>query len=485
MSADIDRTERAVLSALVVGLVPGDPLTDQLRFFGIEPRSVDATGLTAALSSPDDWLCVLLAATDEDTRLDDTISTIERSAPQVAIVVYDCRSANDRLDDRRIAAVWPRGLSYAAASELLRDLRLRRASGGVAHAGAEAELFRSLVGRSAGIQAVRSMIQRVAPSDASVLLLGETGTGKEVVARNIHYHSARRAGPFVAVNCGAIPAELLESELFGHEKGAFTGALTSRKGRFELAAGGTLFLDEIGDMPLDMQVKILRVLQERSFERLGGARSLQADVRIVAATHRDLEAMIAAGTFREDLYYRLNVVPIEIPPLRERIEDLPLLIVELNAQLERRAMAGAQFGAEVLTALARYEWPGNVRELANLVERCAILHPNAEVSLDELPARIRGRVGSDEQVSGRAPQRDDALPLDLDAIDLPSLTGSGIELKSVLEKLEVRLIRQAIAEAQGVVAQAAALLGLRRTTLVEKLRKFGIERSDVGTASDL
>lgn len=194
-------------------------------------------------------------------------------------------------------------------------------------------LFRSLVGRSHAVQNVRRMIEQVAPTDANVLILGESGTGKEVVARNIHYYSSRREGPFVPLNCGAIPAELLESELFGHEKGAFTGAISARKGRFELAEGGTLFLDEIGDMPMSMQVKLLRVLQERCFERVGSNKTIRADVRVIAATHRNLEEMIADGEFRQDLYYRLNVFPIDVPALRERAEDIPLLLQELLSRL--------------------------------------------------------------------------------------------------------------------------------------------------------
>ena len=195
-------------------------------------------------------------------------------------------------------------------------------------------LFRSLVGQSHGIKEVRHLIEQVSSTEANVLILGESGTGKEVVARNIHYHSARRNGPFVPINCGAIPPDLLESELFGHEKGAFTGAITSRKGRFELAEGGTLFLDEIGDMPMPMQVKLLRVLQERCFERVGGNTTIRVDVRVIAATHRDLETMINDKSFREDLYYRLNVFPIEMPALRDRKDDIPLLLQELMTRME-------------------------------------------------------------------------------------------------------------------------------------------------------
>ena len=233
------------------------------------------------------------------------------------------------------------------------------------------DLFRSLVGSSRAIQNVRKLIQQVADSDANVLILGESGTGKEVVARNLHYYSSRRDKPFVPVNCGAIPGDLLESELFGHQKGAFTGAINDRQGRFEMAEGGTLFLDEIGDMSLQMQVKILRVLQERTFERVGSNQSISSDVRIIAATHRNLEAAIEKGEFREDLFYRLNVFPIEMPSLAERLEDIPLLVNELVRRIEYEKRGSVRLSPGAIYALCQYNWPGNVRELANLVERPA------------------------------------------------------------------------------------------------------------------
>jgi len=308
------------------------------------------------------------------------------------------------------------------------------------------------------------------------MILGETGTGKEVVARNIHYFSQRRGKPFVAVNCGAIPADLLESELFGHEKGAFTGALTQRKGRFELAHGGTLFLDEIGDMALEMQVKLLRVLQEQCFDRVGGVASIAADVRIVAATHRDLEAMIEAGSFREDLFYRLNVVPIEMPPLRERREDVPLLIAELNSRLSGRGLSVKGVSDDALRTMLAYNWPGNVRELANLVERCSILAPGSAIELSDLPKRIQA--ASPVPVpQAPPPESADLISFNLDSMDFKRLP-----LKGLLELLEARLIRQALDKSDGVVAQAAELLGLRRTTLVEKIRKLGIERPGIAAA---
>jgi len=335
------------------------------------------------------------------------------------------------------------------------------------------DLFRSLVGSSRAIQNVRRMIQQVADSDANVLILGESGTGKEVVARNLHYHSSRRGGPFVPVNCGAIPADLLESELFGHCKGAFTGAISDREGRFEMAEGGTLFLDEIGDMSLQMQVKILRVLQERTFERVGSNQSISTDVRIIAATHRDLEAAISRGEFREDLFYRLNVFPIEMPPLKDRLEDIPLLVNELVRRIEHEKRGSVRLSPGAIYALCQYSWPGNVRELANLVERMAILHPYGVVDADDLPEKIRTSEG---EVSERVVDALVGTPMTSEDLD-PRLPSRGLNLKEHLSHLEISYIRQALEETGGVVAHAAKRLGMRRTTLVEKLRKYGLQRN--------
>ncbi|HLD68021.1 MAG TPA: sigma-54 dependent transcriptional regulator [Pseudomonas sp.] len=346
----------------------------------------------------------------------------------------------------------------------------------------EPNLFRSLVGTSRAIQQVRQMMQQVADTEASVLILGESGTGKEVVARNLHYHSKRRDAPFVPVNCGAIPAELLESELFGHEKGAFTGAITSRAGRFELANGGTLFLDEIGDMPLPMQVKLLRVLQERTFERVGSNKTQSADVRIIAATHKNLEQMIEAGSFREDLYYRLNVFPIEMAPLRERVEDIPLLMNELISRMEVEKRGSIRFNSAAIMSLCRHDWAGNVRELANLVERMAIMHPYGVIGVIELPKKFRHVDDEDEQSATR--ERNDleeraTFNVGLPGLDSPAmLPADGIDLKDYLGNLEQGLIQQALDDAGGVVARAAERLRIRRTTLVEKMRKYGMSRRD-------
>ena len=388
-------------------------------------------------------------------------------------------------------------------------------------------------GESAVIRRVLQLIRQVAAFDTNVLVLGESGTGKELVARAVHEASPRRRRPFVPINCGAIPSELLESELFGHERGAFTGALSARKGRFELAEGGTIFLDEIGDMNPTMQVKLLRVLQERVFERVGSCVSQRCDVRIIAATHRNLEQAIARGAFREDLYYRLNVVPIEMPPLRERLEDLPGLISALSERIEAAGRPRVRFTAAALAALQRYHWPGNVRELGNLIERMAVQCGGRAVAVADLPPRYRPAdwdPGNDtppaEALIATAPaasvlapaleswqrQRGDtrlAGPTDVTAAAADSRSGeaalaepepppmapaladmllqpipAGFDLRSYLESLEQRLIERAMRAAGGTVAQAARLLGLRRTTLVEKLRKYaGVTPAQDGDAA--
>ncbi|AUI86684.1 sigma-54-dependent Fis family transcriptional regulator [Vibrio azureus] len=356
-------------------------------------------------------------------------------------------------------------------------------------------LFRSLVGQSRGIQEVRYLIEQVSNTDANVLLLGESGTGKEVVARNVHYHSAYRDGPFVPINCGAIPPELLESELFGHEKGAFTGALTARKGRFELADGGTIFLDEIGDMPMSMQVKLLRVLQERCFERVGGNTTIKVNVRVIAATHRNLEEMILEGAFREDLFYRLNVFPIEMPALKQRKQDIPLLIQELMSRLQDEGAQPVCFTPRSLDSLMEHHWPGNVRELANLIERMVILYPNGLIDINHLPTKYRYSDIPDFQpecnttLSIEEQERDafqDIFSADfkmeeqvgvMNDINAPhALPPEGVNLKELLADMEVNMINQALDAQNGVVTRAADMLGMRRTTLVEKMRKYDLHR---------
>ena len=305
-----------------------------------------------------------------------------------------------------------------------------------------------VIGESGQMQEVLDLVRRVAPSDATVLLRGESGTGKELIAKAIHYASARRNGPLVKVNCAALPETLLESELFGHEKGAFTGAFAMRKGRFEIADGGTLFLDEIGDLPAHLQAKLLRVLQEKEFERVGSNRAITTDVRIITATHRDLEQLMREGRFREDLYYRLNVVTIILPPLRERRQDLPALIEHfLRKFAEKNGKTIQGFSREARDALLRYDYPGNVRELENLVERAIVLTRDDVVSLGELPLTIKEtRPGADDQTN----------------------------LSAVVEGMERRMIVEALDAAGGVQTKAADNLGISERALRYKLRKYGL-----------
>ncbi|CAG7856229.1 Transcriptional regulatory protein ZraR [biofilm metagenome] len=342
-----------------------------------------------------------------------------------------------------------------------------------------------LKGTSSAIGDIRKAIAQVGKTDATVLILGESGTGKEIIARAIHDASLRQPKLFVPINCGAIPAELLESELFGHEKGAFTGALGVRQGRFEMAEGGTLFLDEIGDMPMPMQVKLLRVLQERTFERVGSNKTIHCDVRVIAATHRHLADEIKNNRFREDLFYRLNVFPIEVPALRERIEDVPLLVEDIIAFMKEAGRGSVGFTKFAVTALMQYDWPGNVRELANLIERMAIIHPDEQVDVGNLPEKFKQHgipPENNEAVHFDTPNKIERLDHgepDINAENQPALAHlptEGIDLKEYLNILEGDLIRQALEECNGIVAHAAKRLNMRRTTLVEKLRKYDLER---------
>lgn len=324
-----------------------------------------------------------------------------------------------------------------------------------------------LIGDSHGMLAVRKLVEQVAPSSATVLINGESGTGKEVVARQIHERSGRK-GPFVAVNCGAIPEHLLESELFGHERGAFTGAVAARAGRFELAQGGTFFLDEIGDMPSVMQVKLLRVLEERTIERVGGNKSISVDARVIAATHRDLAKRIGEGNFREDLYYRLSVFPIDIPPLRDRADDIAPLVEEFIRRMNIEQSLRLRISQNAMNILESYSWPGNVRELANLVERLVVIRPNGVVTARDLPWPLV-----------ESQHRDDDLPDVVDAtIDAATtmpqvaLPAEGFDLKQYLASIEREMIGSALDEAGGVVQRAADILGIGRTTLVEKIRRY-------------
>jgi sigma-54 dependent transcriptional regulator, flagellar regulatory protein len=384
---------------------------------------------------------------------------------------------------------------------------------------------KAFIGASAGAEAIRHLIERVASSSATVLITGESGTGKELVARALHDQSDRSGGNFVPINCAAIPKDLLESELFGHRKGAFTGAMADRIGRFELAHGGTIFLDEIGDLSLDMQVKLLRVLQERTVDPVGGLKSVEVDVRVVAATHRDLEAEIEAGRFREDLYYRLNVLPLNTPALRQRTQDVPALLAHFAEHFAVKGQTPISFTADFIEALKDYAWPGNVRELSNLVDRFNTLFSGQLLSLATVPSSLLPKglralqaqrvstpiVDSLEIVAPLSakdmlqsanaevmnPFANPAPPLAMDlhnevediimlAQGLPSLPPEGLSLKDRLADIEKDLIVQALNRTDGNVSQTARLLNLQRTTLIEKLNKYDLRQGTLPVAnSDL
>ncbi|WP_019626136.1 sigma-54-dependent Fis family transcriptional regulator [Thioalkalivibrio sp. ALJT] len=402
------------------------------------------------------WLCG--AAAELDARLQ------EAPVESAAVVVRPTDGGAVRAEG--VDCVVEHPLTIARLSQVLQWLRFGRESGDDDASG--------LVGSHSTMQAVKRLVEQVARTDATALILGETGSGKELVARAIHHASERADKPFVAVNCGAIPGDLLESELFGHEKGAFTGAFTARAGRFELAGDGTLFLDEIGDMPLPMQVKLLRVLQERVFERVGSSKPIPAQARIIAATHRDLDAAVADGSFRQDLYFRLSVFPIELPPLRERSSDLPQLIAALEERLREQGMTPAHLTPAVVAHLAQLEWPGNIRELANLLEQLAIMYPDLPVDLPQLPARVRP---DGIEALGLPPAEAQEAGAGTAAADLALVGGlppEGVDLRSFLNDLERDMIVRALEETGQVVARAARRLGMRRTTLVERMRKFGL-----------
>jgi DNA-binding NtrC family response regulator len=341
--------------------------------------------------------------------------------------------------------------------------------------------FYNLIGQSDGILQVFDLVERAADSDSTVILTGESGTGKELIARALHHNSSRDSKGFVPVNCGAIPSELLESELFGHEKGAFTGAMQTRIGRMELADNGTLFLDEIGDMPMTLQVKLLRVLAEGEIDRVGGSKPIKINVRFITATHCNLEEAIQAGKFREDLYYRLNVIPIDIPPLRERQSDIPLLIhhylKHFNAK-KGKSITGISDAA--LEILCNYQWPGNIRELANFMERMIVLSTDKMLTPRDLPDKVLNDVPKEtweplvQAESNETPA--DFIRKSRNHAHYIGMPEEGVNLKKMVEEFEKELIIEALEKTNGVKNQAATLLGLNRTTLVEKLKKMKINR---------
>jgi sigma-54 specific flagellar transcriptional regulator A len=434
----------------------------------------DGTGTAGeALKSGTDFV-IALVALDDAALQSETVALINKLQPSLPVYVVR--------EEEEGAPTLLKGVSGFLAM----PLQYRPLLGVIRHAEQEGRSSSrsgksqtvSLTGNSPQLKEVQALIRHVAMTDANVLLLGESGTGKEVVARAIHHLSLRTDHPFVAVNCGAIPPELLESELFGHEKGAFTGAISTRKGRFELAEGGTLFLDEIGDMPLPMQVKLLRVLQERCYERVGGAKTMQSNVRLIAATHQDLEKKIGEGKFRMDLFYRLNVFPIELPPLRDRPTDIPLLIREFATRMELEHRSPIVFDESAISSLRNHPLPGNVRELENLVERLAILFPGETITNQKLPLRYQSDsvVSIPSSASAATPAwqtRPAEAVASTPALDLQS----GMDLKEYLTSLEKSIIEKALENSDWIVAKAAKSLSLQRTTLVEKIKKLDIQNT--------
>ena len=339
-----------------------------------------------------------------------------------------------------------------------------------------------IVGESAAIAEVRYLIRAVAPTSASVLITGPSGSGKEVVARAIHAASSRGSAAYVAVNCGAIPRDLLESELFGHEKGSFTGAVSQRRGRFEDADGGSLFLDEIGDMPHDMQVKLLRVLEERCVQRVGGRGEIAVDTRIISATHRNLDEAIEQQRFREDLFYRLSVFPIDLPSLGERREDVPLLV----RHFLRDDKSGLSFTQGAMDRLVAHPWPGNIRELRNVIERAIILFTGQSVSAEQVEIILhrRARPSNAERIAlWEATESSAPAPIEMPAPAAPVVAddvplGEGpVDLRKMMADLEYRYIAEALKVSEGTVADAARMLSLQRTTLIEKMRKHGLAKA--------
>lgn len=423
-------------------------LCARLRFLNYEPVIPAADTSSAALAD-EHGIAVVVGDLQCDDQICRTFAKLKAQQPGLPCL---CLPANDDQGARQDGGTnWALDLPLKK-SQLTRLLRRAERYQGC-------ERRHRLTGDSNSIRRVRELIEQVADFDTNVLVTGQSGTGKEIVARTIHDLSERSDKPFVPINCGAIPADLLESELFGHKKGAFTGAISDRTGRFELAEGGTLFLDEIGDMSLDMQVKLVRVLQERSFERVGSNKTQQCDVRIIAATHRDLPAAVDTREFRQDLYYRLNVFPIEMPPLYKRVSDLPQLLDELLIQHTGANAGSLRVSSHALQILAAYSWPGNIRELSNLVERLAIIKPHGVIEADDLPAKyLAARAG----LGNEANNVTEAMQL------------THANLKDHLQSLEQDLIKQAFVASGGIVAKAAKLLNMRRTTLVEKIRKYDI-----------
>ncbi len=390
------------------------------------------------------------------------------------IVITGYASAESSVEALRAGAFWYLEKPLEAAQH---DVLRRLVDQAIEHSRLKAEnrllqdqlhtryRFENIVGASQGLQRVLGVVEKVADTDSTVLVTGESGTGKELVARALHYNSRRADRMFVTVNCGAIPEELLESELFGHVRGAFTNAVSHREGRFSLADGGTIFLDEIGDMSPSLQVKLLRVLQDRTFEPVGSSKTQRVDVRVIAATNQDLEQAMVERRFREDLFYRLNVIPVEMPPLRERSDDIPLLARHFLEERRKEGTGACTLSDEAVSRLVSHRWPGNVRELENLIERLVVMRREGEIGIDDLPPTLRR---APEPATGQAPR----------------ISSEGVSFNDVVDQFERDLILQALELTQWNKNQAARMLGIHRTTLIDKIKKKGLSPEEASTDDD-
>ncbi len=469
-----------------------------LVFLGYTCVSTGSANCAEIIKEEADFTGVIIGRLDSHTQFVDMFGELDKSLPLISMVdsnrVENEETNSDQpFPEEKLAGTitWP--IQQNALLEVIHACNACKKGEATPENIRNAKLLsKRIVGQSRLMANTRKLIGQVANSDATVLVLGESGTGKEVAARCLHDLSSRSDKPFVPINCGAIPAELLESELFGHEKGAFTGALTTRKGRFELAEGGTIFLDEIGDMPMPMQVKLLRVIQERVFERVGSGKSITSNVRIIAATHRQLATEVKENRFREDLFYRLNVFPIEMPALRERIEDIGQLVIELVARLEKDKRGSVRLSPNTIQSLMLCRWQGNVRELANLLERLSILHPYSVVDIKDLPEDYR----HDSQVLGyeTADSSESSFGSEFNGQEFndqdfnghasntapngwAQLPSDGLNLKEFVKQMEISYIEQALVAENWIVARAAKRLTMQRTTLVEKMRKYQLQKT--------
>ncbi|MDR2605644.1 MAG: sigma-54 dependent transcriptional regulator [Desulfovibrio sp.] len=437
----------------------------------LESLLLDAGYSVTALSDPESALAFLDESEVDVVITDmkmpklsgkDVLAHVKRDYPHVPVLVMTAFGTIESAVDLMKMGAFDYIAKPFANDELLLSVQNAAELAGVhrryrlLHENLEEQYGRHrIIGKSKGIRNVLAVVDRAAPAKSTILISGESGTGKELVARAVHFASPRKDGPFISVNCAALNPGVLESELFGHEKGSFTGAVALHRGRFELAHGGTLFLDEIGELPPELQVKLLRVLQERKFERVGGSEEIEVDIRVVAATNKDLQREVEADRFREDLYYRLNVVQMVLPPLRERREDIPLLLAHFTEKATAdNNLSRKTFSPEALELLSGYEWPGNIRQLENVVERCMIMASGDTVTVDDLPPEVK-----DEEAHLKNAL--DLLPAELN-------------LAETLDRLEAALIRRALARADFVQVKAAERLGVSKSLLQYKLRKYGI-----------